>query len=103
MTASVELLWAAYCPNAEESRRLIRHALKELDLPVRWNEWEVGDRGMPEHCQGYSSPTILVNQMDVLAQAKTEWTAGCAVYSNVYNVRGLPTLEEVMAALKAAQ
>ena len=103
MNLSVELVWAAYCPNADESRGLICDALKFLDLPVNWTEWEVGDRAMPQHCQGYGSPTILVDGIDVLAQAKIEWTSGCAVYANVYNVRGLPTLEEVIVALQAAQ
>ena len=103
MGVSIELVWAEYCPNVEESRSLIRDALRHLDLPAHWKEWEVGDRAMPEHCQGYGSPTILVNGTDVLAQVKIEWTAGCGVYSNVYTVRGVPTLEEVIGAIQAIQ
>ena len=99
MSVSVELVWATYCPNAEESRSLIRDALGSLNLPERWSEWEVGDRHMPPHCQGYGSPTIFVNGVDVLNQGRTEWTTGCAVYSNIYNMRGVPTLEELIGAL----
>ena len=96
---SVELIIADYCPNVDASRALIEDTLMHLGLPIHWEEWWVGDVHMPMHCQGYGSPTILVNGIDVAGWGQTQFTEACAVYSTVYTVRGMPTSEELISAM----
>jgi hypothetical protein len=90
----IDLVFFEGCPHAAAARERLREALTSLDSSVRWNEWDTGDAATPEHLRGFSSPTVLVNGIDVERKAPTNG-AGCAV-------GGGPTLEALRDALATA-
>lgn len=90
----IDLLYFEGCPHAEAAREHIREALVRLESAADWNEWDTEADSTPAHLRDYSSPTVLVNGVDIERKPPTSG-AGCAV-------GGGPTLEAVRAALVAA-
>jgi hypothetical protein len=60
-----------------------------------------GDPETPEHARGYASPTILVDGEDLNGIGQIDGTVGCRVYATSEGLRGVPTVEEIVAALKS--
>jgi hypothetical protein len=90
----IDLVYFEGCPHVAPARQRIEDALRSLALPARWSEWDTGDASTPPSLRGYSSPTVLVNGIDVEHKATTSG-AGCAV-------GGGPSVDELRAALTAA-
>lgn len=74
----IDLVFFEGCPHAAAARTRLREALTSLGLSARWNEWDTGDPMTPERLRGYSSPTVLVNGIDVDGKIPATG-AGCAV------------------------
>ncbi len=90
----IDLVYFEGCPHAASARQHLRDALASLGSSARWSEWDTGAATTPDHLRGYSSPTVLVNGVDVERKAPTSG-AGCAV-------GGGPSLELLRDALAAA-
>lgn len=74
----IDLVYFEGCPHAESARQRLRDALASLGSSAAWSEWDTGAATTPAHLRGYSSPTVLVNGVDV--ERKPPATgAGCAV------------------------
>jgi hypothetical protein len=96
----IELIYDADCPNVPEAREQLLEAFAMLDLPPRWQEWRSDDPKMPKHARGYGSPTILVDGQDLSETGQIDGTAGCRVYTTAEGLRGVPTVEEIVAAFR---
>jgi hypothetical protein len=92
---TVDLVYFDGCPHVAAARRRLHEALDSLSLPVRWSEWDTQAPTTPEHLRGHSSPTVLVNGVDVEGKAAASGS-GCAV-------GGGPSLEVLRRALAAAK
>lgn len=90
----IDLVYFEGCPHAASARQRLRDALASLESSARWSEWDTGADATPGHLRGYSSPTVLVNGVDVEQKAPASG-AGCAV-------GGGPSLERLRDALAAA-
>lgn len=90
----IELVYFDGCPHVAAARARLRAVLASLGSSAAWTEWETGDASTPEGVRGYSSPTVLVDGVDVEGKAPTSG-AGCAV-------SGGPSLEALRATLTLA-
>lgn len=90
----IDLVYFEGCPHAAAARERLREALASLQSSARWNEWDTDDAATPEHLRGFSSPSVLVNGIDVERKSPTNG-AGCAV-------GGGPTHEALLDALVIA-
>lgn len=98
---TVELVYFSDCPNVSAAREQIRLALSSLRLAPIWTEHDVASANTPLHARGYGSPTILVDGRDVAGETKGDG-ASCRVYPGS-EIRGVPALETVIAALRASR
>ena len=99
----LELVWDAGCPNVPAARRLIEQALHGLGRTPRWTEWRIGSDELPPRLAGYGSPTVLVDGVDVTGEEPSESSNCCRIYQDASGrFRGVPALEQVVAALNAA-
>jgi hypothetical protein len=98
--ATVELLYFPDCPNIPAAREQLRRAFEALGAPPMWTEVDVTAEGAPAHARGYGSPTILVDGKDV-AGAAPGGGSSCRIYVGS-DVRGVPPLDVIVAALRAA-
>ena len=89
--AQVELIYFEGCALLPEAREELRAALVAADLDAKWTEWDQSADGAPPRILGYSSPTVLVNGVDV-ANGTREAGLRCAV-------GGAPTAEVILRAL----
>lgn len=98
--AAVELLYFADCPNVPAARKQLRRAFDAVGASPRWIEVDVASETAPAHTRGYGSPTILVNGREV-TQTSPGNGASCRIYAGS-DVRGVPPLEAIVAALRAS-
>jgi len=91
---NIELVYFEGCPHAAAARERLRAALASLECSAGWTEWDTADAATPRHLRGYSSPTVLVNGVDVERKSPTSG-AGCSV-------GGGPSVEALRSALAAA-
>lgn len=99
----VDLIWSETCPNVEACQEAISAALERVDYePVQRRTWLVGQPDAPAYAQGYTSPTVLVNGRDVVADSAGQFNECCRVYATLYQVRGVPLVEEIEAAILRA-
>ena len=96
----VELVYDPDCPNVQAARAQLVRAFATLDLPSRWQEWCSGDPAMPEHARGYGSPTIFVDEQDASGAGQIDGTASCRVYATTEGISGVPSVEDIVAALR---
>lgn len=90
----IDLVYFEGCPHADAARQRLREVLASLGSTARWTEWDSEDAATPPRLRGYSSPTVLVNGIDVERKSPTSG-AGCAV-------GGGPSVEALRAALMEA-
>ena len=90
----IDLVYFEGCPHVASARQRIEGALASLGVSGRWREWDSGGVATPTELRAYSSPTVLVNGVDVEHKAPTNG-AGCTV-------GGGPSLEVLRIALRAA-
>jgi hypothetical protein len=97
---NIELVYDTACPNLGAARGVLRSVLKELGLQAEWIEKEQPlDSSVATR---YSSPTILVDGKDVVADAAPQ-AAGCRIYRDGEdNPSGVPPAGAVMLAVQTA-
>ena len=98
----IELIYDPECPNVPKAREQLLEAFAMLALPPRWQEWRTDDPKMPDHAQGYGSPTILVDGQDLSGSGEIDGTAGCRVYATAEGLSGVPTVEEIVACIRSS-
>lgn len=96
----VELVYDSDCPNVPDARTQLLRAFALLDLPPHWQEWCPDDPKMPKHARGYGSPTILVDERAVGGAGQIDGTASCRVYVTTEGISGVPSVGDVVAALR---
>lgn len=101
MSRRVELVTARDCPNAEAARKQLRRAFDHAGLRPEWEEWDRDNPDAPAHVQQYGSPTILVGGRDVAGEGTQSAASCCRVYQTDEGLRGVPTIELIVAALTA--
>lgn len=99
--ANVDFIYACNCPNVDAARAQLRQALAAVRVPITVCEWRTDDAALPQHCWGYGSPSILVNETDV-ASAQPGDGASCRIYAGFGGLQRVPPLEQITAALTLA-
>jgi len=94
MTAKIEIIYHAGCPNAPVARANLRAALQTAALPLEWQELDQNDPTAPPHARQFGSPTVLVNGRDVTGQEPAGEAAAC-------RADGAPSVDVIRAALVA--
>lgn len=98
----VELIYDADCPNVTQARALLIKAFTRTGVSARWLEWERSAPDSPGYAKRYGSPTILVDEQDVVAAGAVSGSGACRVYSDsAGRLSGVPPLEVVSTALLA--
>lgn len=98
----VELIYDADCPNIKPARALLIKAYTRTGVSARWLEWERSNPESPEYTRTCGSPTILVDEQDVVAAGAVSGSGACRVYSDSEGrLSGVPPLEAVCSALLA--
>ena len=97
----VELIYDGECPNVDAARARLRTALAEAGLAPAWDEHLIGAPDLPDHARGYGSPTILVEGHDVAGEVAGS-DACCRIYDDGGHSVGVPQVERVVEALRAA-
>lgn len=100
---STELIYFPDCPHVNEARARLNRAFREADLVPSWVEYQTNDPSLPEHARGFGSPTILVDGQDVAGTPADGCADACRLYRDeAGTLRGAPSLQTILAALKAA-
>ena len=103
MSAKVEFVYDADCPNIREARQALLRAFAELDITARWTEWNRSSPESPVYARQYGSPTILVNGRDVTGTEPLAEANCCRIYSHgAVGLRSVPPVSSIVAALRAA-
>jgi mercuric ion transport protein len=96
----IEFLYEQTCPNVADARAVLRAALAQAGLPVRWQEWERSDPAAPGYARRYGSPTILVDGQDVAGEPPND-EPSCRIYAaEPGRHRGVPSVALIMKALQ---
>jgi hypothetical protein len=104
VSASVELIYDATCPNVEAARGELRRALARAGRPGAWIEWDRGAVGSPAYARRYASPTVLVGGVDVAGAGALDAGDGCRVYRDaVGTLLRAPNASTILAALCSAE
>lgn len=97
---TVELLFFPDCPNVPAAREQLRRAFEAVGAAPAWTEVDVSSDSAPAYARGYGSPSILVDGKDVMGEAPGGGSS-CRIYAQS-DVRGVPPLDAIVAALRAA-
>lgn len=100
MSHRVELVTDKDCPNVDAARKQLRRALEDAGLRPEWEEWDRESPEAPDHVRQYGSPTILVAGRDVAGEGTQSAANCCRVYQTDEGVRGVPSVEMIVAALR---
>ena len=74
----IELVYDPDCQNVELARRRLATILAELGCPRDWQEWERGAAETPARVENFTSPSIVVNGVDVEGPVNVEGPLGAA-------------------------
>jgi mercuric ion transport protein len=99
---SVDFLFDTDCPNVPAARAQLVAAFAAIGAPPKWVEWDLSDPMTPEELRGWGSPTILVDGRDISGAARQSGARGCRIYSGAQGLSGVPSLELLVQALRAA-
>lgn len=101
MRDAIEFIYEPNCPNIEAARAALREALVQNDKAPTWREWDSTAPTSPPHARGYGSPTILINGVDIAGVAPAHAPA-CRIYHDgAGRASGVPSAEQIGAALRA--
>jgi mercuric ion transport protein len=104
LSARVELIYDAACPNVEAARGELRRALARAGRPGAWIEWERAAAGSPAYVRRYASPTVLVGGVDVADAGALDAGDGCRVYRDAVGTPlRAPKASTILAALCSAE
>jgi hypothetical protein len=96
----VVLLYERSCPNAGEARANLSRAFADAGLPASWRELDVDGSDTPEKWRTFGSPTILVDGVDVAGGAPADG-ATCRIYERSGRLAGAPSVDQIVARLRA--
>lgn len=99
---SIDFLFAADCPNVPAARKQLTAACAAMGIAPSWLEWDLSDPATPEEFRGWGSPTILVDGRDICGAQRQHGASGCRIYSDGQSLSGVPPLELLTQALRAA-
>ena len=98
----VEFIYDPDCPNVAEARAQLLRAFTETGISPRWVEWSRNSVEAPAYARSFGSPTLLVNRHDVAGQTSAPGNACCRLYADPSGtLRGVPSVEQIVAALQA--
>lgn len=97
---SIELIYEHGCPGLTETRHALVAALTSLDMAPEWSEWERHDPGLPDHAQGFGSPTVLVEGRDVAGENPHGEAGCCRLYRAAQGYSRSPTADMIRNALR---
>ena len=101
MNQRVELVTDKDCPHVEEARKQLQRAFEDLGESPEWDEWDRASSAAPERVRRFGSPTILVGGRDVAGEGTEAAANSCRVYDTGDGLRGVPSVEMIVAALVA--
>jgi hypothetical protein len=97
----LELLHIDVCPNSDEARVRLKEALEALhrtDVMVNMRllktATDIKDTGFA------GSPTITINGADIFPTGAPATELACRIYHTPHGLAGLPTVEQLVEALK---
>ena len=82
---------------ADAARGVLEQALAQCGLST-YEEIDILDPGIPADLQGWGSPTILINDVDVTRAPKGD-SVGCRVYPGPDKI---PPVASIVASIEAA-
>ena len=95
----VQLLTFPGCPNAAAARELLRRVLESSNVLAEIEEVDTSAPETPERLRGWSSPTILIDGMDIEGLERPA-TASCRLYRDpAGRLSGVPPEATLQAAL----
>lgn len=94
----VELLYDRQCPNVTGARESLSEALRSMNLPGEWIEWDQASAEAPAYARAFGSPTVLIDGQD-LAGAEPGTDVACC---RLYDAGGVPSAALIKGALEAA-
>lgn len=97
----VELLWSPGCPNWQEAHRRLQQALPSAGVEAQVVLVEVALPEDAERLRFRGSPTILVDGGDPFAEESDPVGLSCRVFRTPDGLRGAPTVEQLVAVLRA--
>ena len=97
----VELLWFAGCPNWQETDDRLRRALALTGTDGSVSFVEVTTTEDAERLRFRGSPTVLLDGRDPFADDDAPVGLSCRVFRTPDGLRGAPTVDQLVAALKA--
>lgn len=101
---NIELIYDSDCPNVPLARERLVNALKQVDAPLEWTEWERSDSTAPSYVYRYASPTILIDSIDVGGDTSLlDGQEGCRLYGGPEgSIEGAPSLNSILAAFPSS-
>ena len=98
----VEVVCDPDCPNVPEVRTQLLRAFAEAGISPGWIECNRDSAAAPIYARAFGSPTVPVNGQDVAEGTSKAGNACCRLYPDPSgNLRGAPSVEQIVAALKA--
>lgn len=98
----VELLWSRGCPNWRETDDRLREALRLAGAAAEAVLVQVATPEEAERLRFRGSPTVLIDGADPFAEESDPVGLSCRVFRTAEGLRGAPTLEQLVEALRAA-
>ena len=98
----VELLWFSGCPNWRQTDERLRQAVRLAGVDAEVVLVEVTTPEDAERQRFRGSPTVLVEGRDPFAQESDPVGLSCRVFWTPEGLRGAPTVEQLVAVLRAA-
>lgn len=96
----VRLLYSDGCPNWREADERLREALARLGLDLAPEHVRVETAEDAERLGFRGSPTVLVDGVDPFADEAAPVGLSCRVFPTPDGLRGAPTVEQLVAALR---
>jgi len=101
MTAHIELIFDADCPNSDAARTVLRQACEQAGIEPQWQEWDRAHADSPPHTANYGSPTILVDGVDVAGADTASDAKACRIYHTAAGgLAGVPEAADIARLLR---
>ncbi len=92
---NIEFIYDSDCPNVAEARKNLLKAIKLTQIEHQIVEWERQAVSSPKYVKNYGSPTILINQKDLLEMPENQMNSCCRLYGE----KGAPSVELIHSAI----
>jgi len=69
-------------------------------MNTEWKEWDRHNQNTPSHLKQYGSPTILINDKDIVENMPDSHSESCRVYADSSgNLQGAPSVDAITNAI----